>query len=191
MTSKSTRPNDPDPLFDVRTNYLLGHYQAAINAALALHSKNQRIEISLARDVYVYRCYLEQANYNLVLAEIPEKGTSKPLQVIRLLAQYLNNDKRQNGVEANQSLIEKLEQILNTNSAFKEEDTWTHYLTAMFYYRMNIYDRTLHHLFIILQSDESFLEAYVDEMNCVDTSTWSLFTFSLISNCLWWISSSL
>jgi hypothetical protein len=161
MTSKTNRPNDPDPLFEVRTNYLLGHYQAAINAALTLQSKNQSIEISLARDVYVYRCYLEQANYNLVLEEIPETSTSKPLQVIRLLAHYQSNDKRQSGVEANQSLIEKLEQILNTNSSCKEEDMWAHYLTATLYYRMHVYDRTLRHLFVILQSDESFLEAYI------------------------------
>jgi len=163
MTNKPRNPNDvtSDLLFEVRTNYWLGHYQAAINAALTLQSKIHSKEVALERDVYVYRSYLEQTNYNIILEEINETSSPKPLQVIRLLALYLSNDKRSTGVEANQTLVDNLEQILTTDSSLKEENLWTHYLAAALYYRMSVYDRTLRQLAVVLQKEESFLEAYV------------------------------
>jgi coatomer protein complex subunit epsilon len=163
MTNKPRNPNDvtSDLLFEVRTNYWLGHYQAAINAALTLQSKIHSKEVALERDVYVYRSYLEQTNYNIILEEINETSSPKPLQVIRLLALYLSNDKRSTGVEANQTLVDNLEQILTTDSSLKEENLWTHYLAAALYYRMSVYDRTLRQLAVVLQKEESFLEARV------------------------------
>jgi tetratricopeptide (TPR) repeat protein len=165
MSEKSDKPKEFDLLFEVRTNYWLGHYQAAINASLALNTKTRNNEITLERDIYVYCSHLEQGNYKIVLEEINFTSSAKPLQVIRVLAEYLCGEKHISGIEANQELVTRVEHILTATSSStstpSKEINWIHYLVAVFYYRLFVFERALRHLLIVLQNDDSFLEARV------------------------------
>eukprot|EP01120_Amphizonella_sp_Union-15-10_P013134 TRINITY_DN6067_c0_g1_i1.p1 TRINITY_DN6067_c0_g1~~TRINITY_DN6067_c0_g1_i1.p1 ORF type:complete len:290 (-),score=49.32 TRINITY_DN6067_c0_g1_i1:99-968(-) len=74
-----------DVLFDLRSYFLLGNYQTAINEGTKATVQDEATKIQ--RDVYLFRCYIEQGNYQLVLEEI--KSTSPPdLKAVRLLALY-------------------------------------------------------------------------------------------------------
>lgn len=80
---------DTDLLFDLRNYFYLGNYQAAINEAnnASLGTEKERLE----KDTFVYRSYLAQGNFQLVLDEINDHA-SVPLQAIKVLGSYLANE---------------------------------------------------------------------------------------------------
>jgi len=78
-----------DPLFEVRNYFLLGNYQAAINEGNNLNPRNERDR--LEKDSYVYRSYIAQGNYKIVLDEVGDSAPV-PLQAVKLLANYLSSD---------------------------------------------------------------------------------------------------
>ena len=78
---------DADVLFDVRTNFLLGNYQGAINEANNVNARSEKDR--LERDVYVYRSYIALSNYQLVLDEVASNAHAS-LQAVKLLATYLS-----------------------------------------------------------------------------------------------------
>lgn len=75
----------PDLLFNLRNNFYIGAYQAAINSGAV---RNLSEEDSIERDCFIYRSYIAQGSYQLVINEI-NSSSATPLQAVKLLAMYL------------------------------------------------------------------------------------------------------
>ncbi|XP_014251321.1 coatomer subunit epsilon [Cimex lectularius] len=90
-------------LFDVRNSYYIGNYQQSINEGQKIKAKTP--EIQLERDIFLYRSYIAQKKYRVVIDEI---GNSSPDEIkpLRLLAEYFSNKQKA------QSITESLEQAL-------------------------------------------------------------------------------
>jgi len=80
---------DTSDLFELKNFFLLGNYQAAINEAMSLSNLSEATQQE--RDIYVYRCYIAQGKYQLVLDEIKENA-SVSLLGVKLLATYLSKE---------------------------------------------------------------------------------------------------
>jgi len=74
-----------DPLFDIKTYFYLGNYQMAINEGQKIRPKDDAVK--LEKDYFLYRCFTEQGNYQVVLDEI-KPNSPPPLQAVRNLALY-------------------------------------------------------------------------------------------------------
>ncbi|KAJ4836078.1 hypothetical protein Tsubulata_010702, partial [Turnera subulata] len=76
----------PDRLFNLRNNFYLGAYQAAINSS---DIPNLPLEEAVERDSLVHRSYIALGSYQLVISEIDDSAPT-PLQAVKLLALYLS-----------------------------------------------------------------------------------------------------
>jgi coatomer protein complex subunit epsilon len=74
-----------DVLFDARNHFHLGHFQTALTEAS--NAKVATDALRIERDMIVYRVYIEQGNWIVVLNEI---GSSSPpaLRAVRLIAMH-------------------------------------------------------------------------------------------------------
>ncbi|KAJ6980421.1 coatomer subunit epsilon-1 [Populus alba] len=77
----------PDHLFNLRNNFYLGAYQAAINTS---DLPNLSPDDAVERDSLVYRSYIALSSYQLVIHEIDDAAAT-PLQAVKLLALYLSS----------------------------------------------------------------------------------------------------
>ncbi|MBA0658450.1 hypothetical protein Goklo_010655 [Gossypium klotzschianum] len=77
----------PDHLFNLRNNFYLGSYQAAINNS---DLPNLSPDDAVERDCLVYRSYIALGSFQLVINEI-DSSAATPLQAVKLLALYLSN----------------------------------------------------------------------------------------------------
>jgi len=74
-----------DELFDIKNSFFTGAFQQTINEAQKL--KPSTVELQVQRDIFLYRAYIAQRKYRIVLEEI--HGTSPAeLRPLRLLADY-------------------------------------------------------------------------------------------------------
>lgn len=77
----------PDQLFNLRNNFYLGAYQAAINNS---EVPNLSQDDAVERDSLVYRSYIALGSFQLVVSEI-DSSAATPLQAVKLLALYLSS----------------------------------------------------------------------------------------------------
>ncbi|RDX64201.1 Coatomer subunit epsilon-1 [Mucuna pruriens] len=77
----------PDHLFNLRNNFYLGAYQAAINSS---NVTNLSQDDAVERDSLVHRCYIALGQLQFVISEIHESAPT-PLQAVKLLALYFSS----------------------------------------------------------------------------------------------------
>jgi coatomer protein complex subunit epsilon len=85
---------EPDPLFDIRCSFYIGNYQQCVTEAQKLKVSG---ELKLDRDVLLYRAYIAQRKYAVVLSEVTASSPPQ-LQAVRLFADYLSNESRRDKI---------------------------------------------------------------------------------------------
>ncbi|KAF5729257.1 coatomer subunit epsilon-1 [Tripterygium wilfordii] len=96
----------PDQLFNLRNNFYLGAYQAAINNS---DLPNLSPEDAVERDCLVYRSYIALGSYQLVINEI-DSSAATPLQAVKFFALYLSSP------DNRESTISSLKEWLNDSA---------------------------------------------------------------------------
>ncbi|KAH9508424.1 hypothetical protein Btru_055205 [Bulinus truncatus] len=84
-----------DLLFDIRTAFHTGNFQQCINEAPKINLAAP--ELKIERDVLMYRAYIAQRKYGVVLDEIKSSGPPE-LQAVRMYADYLSNESRRDAI---------------------------------------------------------------------------------------------
>ena len=79
---------DPDELYTLRNLFWLGSFQQAINEGGRLNRLSD--ELKVERDEFVYRSYVGQGQYALVISEVDDDAPPN-LRAVKLLAEYLEN----------------------------------------------------------------------------------------------------
>ena len=95
-----------DELFDIKNAFYTSNYQTCINEAQKLKIADP--ELSLDRDVFMYRSYLALKKYRVVLEEV---GPSKPsmLQPLAMFATFLSNPGKR------EAIVTELDNIMGGN----------------------------------------------------------------------------
>jgi len=84
-----------DELFDVKNSFYTGAFQQTINEAQKI--KPSTTELQVERDVFLYRAYIAQRKYRVVMDEI--HGASHPeLRPLKLLADYFANPNKRDAL---------------------------------------------------------------------------------------------
>lgn len=128
MANQST----PDLLFEIRNSFFIGNYQYCINEAQKLKFNDPSVQ--LEKDVFMYRAYIAQHKYGVVINDIT--SSSEPeLQHIKMLAVYLsgNPDKKKDVMV---SLENKLQNV-------NPDDKILPLIAGLIYYLDENYDSTL------------------------------------------------
>lgn len=102
--------HEVDPLFEAKNNFYLGNYQQCINECQKL--KTSDAQLAAHRDAFLYRAYIGQRKYAVVLDAINRSAPAE-LQSVRLLADYLATPDRRSAILA--GLNEKMSGSLGEN----------------------------------------------------------------------------
>ena len=87
----SKQDSSADELFDLKNSFYLGNFQQAINEAQKLRVNDPKLLVE--KDVYMYRAYIAQKKYGVVLDDIKSSATDE-LKYVRLMAEYLSSDSK-------------------------------------------------------------------------------------------------
>ncbi|XP_050520233.1 coatomer subunit epsilon [Daktulosphaira vitifoliae] len=154
---KQAESYEANELFDIKNSFYIGNYQQCI-----IDSQSEPPNygnLRLQRDIYMYRAYLAQKKFNIVIAEIGNNATPE-LKPFRLLAEYLQGQVDKNSIiksleqeiqsmyEINHSLVIVAATIYNHENNFelalkvlKDDDTLEAMaLSLIIYLRMNRVD---------------------------------------------------
>ncbi|KAH8876488.1 Coatomer subunit epsilon [Schistosoma japonicum] len=98
-------------LLDAHSAFILGHHQLALKTLqkLKLDSSDTKIRVLL------YKLYIAQKKYGVVLDEIPEDTIIPEFRLLRLLVKYLSK------MESRQSTLEELELMFKQSSEFSQD----------------------------------------------------------------------
>jgi len=96
--------SDVDELFELRNNFYLGNFTAAVNEANKLKLSGEK---AVEKDVFLFRSLLAQKQYSVVLEEI---GSSAPtqLQAVKCYAQYLSTKSAEKSLKTLDNQIQSL-----------------------------------------------------------------------------------
>ncbi|KAL4091082.1 hypothetical protein QTP88_025823 [Uroleucon formosanum] len=154
---KQAESYEANELFDIKNSYYIGNYQQCINDAQKEPPNYGNLR--LQRDIFMYRAYIAQKKYGIVLAEIKTNSPAE-LKPFKLLAEYLQTPGNRNSIlktleqelenmyEMNHSLVIVAATIYNHEHNYesalrvlKNDDTLEGVtLSLMIYLRMNRVD---------------------------------------------------
>jgi len=131
-------PEAVDVLYDVKNSYYLGLYQQCINEA-------QKVKVSdgaklVERDVFMYRAYIAQQKYAVVLSEINDSSVPQ-LQAVRIYAEYLLSAADETQQDKVDTLVKLVESHLSKNTDV--ENTVLPLLAASIYFHEGNADAAL------------------------------------------------
>lgn len=86
---------EPDDLFEIRINFYIGNYQQTINEATKL---KVAANLQLEKDLFMYRSYIAQKKFGVVLDEIRSSTSQEELCAVRLLAEFLSNESKRDSI---------------------------------------------------------------------------------------------
>lgn len=136
-------------LYELKTMFMLGQYQAAINEGGKVKPRDEMARIE--RDVYVYRAFVEQGTYHVVLDELKGDNVPPPLQAVRALAAFLAG-------QTNESDATAQADAWLRDPDFAQDDLVLLVL-AVLYDRLNLTQKAMQCVF-----SNKMLEAYVNSL---------------------------
>lgn len=98
----------PDPLFMIKTAFYIGSFRQCVKDAQKLKSGDQAVDLEC--DVLMYRAYLGEGKYNLVIGEI-ETRSGPEFKALLLLAKLMQNPPNKDAI------VSEVGNVLNEGEA--------------------------------------------------------------------------